>query len=90
MEGYTLHPRIDARGVHRFDVAEVEAVAQRIAETGKALDLCFPQTLASRSSARPLSNKATRFRHAGTQQKIEAPDVTNQDFLAVLADILEL
>lgn len=34
LEGTELHPTQDARGVHRFDTDEVDAVAQRLIERG--------------------------------------------------------
>lgn len=33
-EGRVLHPTVDVRGVHRFDAAEVDALAARLLETG--------------------------------------------------------
>lgn len=34
LEGKELHPRSDARGVNRFDPGEVDALAERLMETG--------------------------------------------------------
>lgn len=34
LEGKELHPRPDARGVNRFDPGEVDALADRLMETG--------------------------------------------------------
>lgn len=33
-EGKTLHPTVDGRGTHRFDPVEVDALAERLLETG--------------------------------------------------------
>ena len=38
MEGRTLHPHIDPRGIRLFDPQEVEAESERIEESGRALD----------------------------------------------------
>jgi hypothetical protein len=38
MEGVSLHPNPDAKGVHWFDEEEVEAVVEHIAFTGRALE----------------------------------------------------
>lgn len=37
MEGHSLHPRVDWRGVRRFDADEVNEAAKQIAATGRAL-----------------------------------------------------
>jgi hypothetical protein len=38
MEGVSLQPRTDAKGVHWFDEEDVDTVAEQIAITGRALD----------------------------------------------------
>lgn len=88
MEGRTLHPRVDARGVHRFDVVEVEAVARRIAETGRALDARFPWTIAAPTSARRPISGAARIRRAETPRKRVSTDAESE-LLALLADLLK-
>lgn len=43
VEGIGLHPKVDAKGVHWFDDEEVEAFAERVAATGRALhDATWP------------------------------------------------
>jgi hypothetical protein len=39
-EGKTLHPTVDGRGVHRFDVTEVDALAAHLLETGTLEGAC--------------------------------------------------
>lgn len=91
MEGQTLHPRVDARGVHRFDAAEVETVARRVAETGCALPGSFPlMTTTRRTSSPPLRASGGRTPHVESLRSIGTLGVRERELLRALADILGL
>ena len=44
IEGVLLYPRRDARGVHRFDVSEVDALARRVKQGRVQLSNAFSST----------------------------------------------
>lgn len=69
MEGRSLHPRRSRRGTWIFDSDEVEAVAEEVARSGRALDcdtldLIEDSVLRSRAALGARASEMRRLRHA--------------------------